>query len=266
MLLYRIIRHDGSRDTPAGAQKPLPVPPPPPFEACPNSSALISVPALRDPILLNERTWVARFFFLCLQVSAALREREGRSSPTFFLPAVHPSSSSGGGGGEAYAFRRDTSSRGSDGSGGGGSEGVAAAAAGGGWSEEGSSSPANLTLERKRLLRLVATLALDRLQELDPLDLFKDPVPSGVAGYAEAIEFPIDFSTIRRRSQWGLYASIMDLALDVELLCANARAFNAPGTVYHTAAMYVVCCSTENLSSPYLQRTLTYASAKVMPH
>lgn len=105
---------------------------------------------------------------------------------------------------------------------------------------EGPIPPARPLIERKRLLRLVATLALDRLQELDPLDLFKDPVPSGVAGYAETIEFPIDFSTIRRRSQWGLYASIRELALEVELLCANAKAFNAPGTVYHTAAMCVI--------------------------
>ncbi|CAN0558809.1 unnamed protein product, partial [Ectocarpus sp. 12 AP-2014] len=83
---------------------------------------------------------------------------------------------------------------------------------------------------------MVATFALDRLQQLDPLNLFKDPVPDGVEGYAEAIEYPIDFSTIRRRSQWELYGSIHQLALDVQLLCANARSFNDPGTVYHTAA------------------------------
>ncbi|CAN0563708.1 unnamed protein product, partial [Ectocarpus sp. 12 AP-2014] len=54
--------------------------------------------------------------------------------------------------------------------------------------------------------------------------------------YAEAIEHPIDFSTIRRRSQWELYGSIHELALDVQLLCANARTFNGPGTIYHKEA------------------------------
>lgn len=178
---------------------------------------------------------------MCLQISTAARENQGRSSPPSFLPEVLPSSSSVEVGADAYAFRRDASPRGSDASGGGGSGGGSAAAVGGeGWSEEGPAPPAKPPIERKRLLRLVATLALDRLQELDPLDLFKDPVPSGVAGYAETIDFPIDFSTIRRRSQWGLYASIGELALEVDLLCANAKAFNAPGTVYHTAAMYVI--------------------------
>lgn len=178
-------------------------------------------------------------------MSTAARENQGRSSPSSSLPEVLPSSSSTEVGVDAYAFRRDTSPRGSEASGGGGSgsgsaAAAAAAAAGEGWSEEGPVLPAKPSIERKRLLRLVATLALDRLQELDPLDLFKDPVPSGVAGYAETIDFPIDFSTIRRRSQWGLYTSIGEVALEVELLCANAKAFNAPGTVYHTAAMCVI--------------------------
>ncbi|CAN0423649.1 unnamed protein product, partial [Ectocarpus sp. 8 AP-2014] len=96
-----------------------------------------------------------------------------------------------------------------------------------------------LPIERRRLLRMVGTFALDRLQQLDPLNLFKDPVPDGVEGYAETIEYPIDFSTIRRWSQWELYGSIQQLALDVQLLCANARTFNDPGTVYHTEAGYV---------------------------
>lgn len=93
-----------------------------------------------------------------------------------------------------------------------------------------------LPVDQRRLLRLVITLALDRLQDLDPFDLFAEPVPQGVVGYAEAIEFPIDFSTIRRRAQWEVYGSLTDLALDVELLCANALAFNAKESIYHNAA------------------------------
>lgn len=84
------------------------------------------------------------------------------------------------------------------------------------------------------------TLSLDRLQQLDPLDLFAEPVPPGVVGYAEAIQFPIDFSTIRRRAQWEVYGTLTDVELDVELLCANARAFNDASTVYHKSATYVL--------------------------
>ena len=83
---------------------------------------------------------------------------------------------------------------------------------------------------------MVATHALDRVQELDPLNLFKDPVGKEVQGYREVIESPIDFSTIRRRSQWGLYGSIHDLALDVKLLCSNAVTFNGVGSVYDKEA------------------------------
>lgn len=92
-----------------------------------------------------------------------------------------------------------------------------------------------LPIDQRRLLRLVITLALDRLQHLDPCDLFAEPV-YGVVGYAERIQFPIDFATIRRRAQWEVYGSLTDLALDVELLCANARTFNGPESIYGQAA------------------------------
>eukprot|EP00903_Cladosiphon_okamuranus_P020168 g18514.t1 len=51
--------------------------------------------------------------------------------------------------------------------------------------------------------RMIAKHALDGLQQLDPLNLFMDTV-TGVPGYTEVIKSPIDFSTIRRRSQRGL--------------------------------------------------------------
>ena len=114
---------------------------------------------------------------------------------------------------------------------------VAAAAVGAAYPvfRQNKSRPGKQSIEQRRLVRMVATHALDRLQQLDPLNLFKDPV-SGVPGYTEAIEFPIDFTTIRRRSQWGLYGSIRDLALDVQLLCANAMAFNDADSIYYTEA------------------------------
>lgn len=92
--------------------------------------------------------------------------------------------------------------------------------------------PGGLTTAQWRLLRLVATPALDTLQRLDPVNLFKDPVPASVPGYAESIEHPMDFSTIRQRLQRAQYASVGNIAQDVRLLCDNAMMFNGKITVY----------------------------------
>lgn len=133
--------------------------------------------------------------------------------------------------------------RGRDGGGGGGGGGGGRSGAG---ADDGDPDvekkpvpPSKQPIEQRRLMRMVATFALDRLQQLDTFNFFKEPVPAGVAGYAEAIEFPIDFTTIRRRSQWGLYGSIQEVALDVQLLCANARTFNGPDSVYYKEATCV---------------------------
>ena len=80
------------------------------------------------------------------------------------------------------------------------------------------------------------------MQLLDPANVFKDPVPDSVPGYAEAIKDPIDFSTIRRRLQQGIYGKITDIESDVRLLCENAMVFNAPGTIYYKAATFVKYC------------------------
>ncbi|CAN0225389.1 unnamed protein product [Ectocarpus sp. 12 AP-2014] len=213
---------------------------------------------------------------LSASAAAAAQESGARrqsASPPASRGAASSGSARGGGGsreGDAFGFRRDASPRGggsssSGGGGGGGGGGTSRGTVdnGGGVSggnisrrtgagdsrldvetepqqQEQEDLTGQLPIERRRLLRMVATLALDRLQQLDPLNLFKDPVPDGVEGYAEAIEHPIDFSTIRRRSQWELYGSIHELALDVQLLCANARTFNGPGTIYHKEATNVL--------------------------
>lgn len=82
---------------------------------------------------------------------------------------------------------------------------------------------------------MVAKHALERLQELDHLGLFANPV-EGVPGDYLAVEFPIDFATIRRRLLSGAYGSIGDLAREVQLLCANTMKFNGPGDVFHERA------------------------------
>lgn len=100
----------------------------------------------------------------------------------------------------------------------------------------------SVRLARRRLIKLVSMLALDRLQQLDPLDLFRDPVPAGVKGYADAIKFPIDFSTIRRRVRRDAYVSVMDLAAEIRLLCANAKTFNSNVSVWYATARCVRAC------------------------
>lgn len=91
-------------------------------------------------------------------------------------------------------------------------------------------------LERRRLLRMVVTMALDRLQDIDSLNVLKGLVADASEGYTETIRCPIDLSTIRRRLQWGLYESLTDLAEEVKLLCKKTMEFNSPGTVSYTAA------------------------------
>lgn len=85
------------------------------------------------------------------------------------------------------------------------------------------------------MLRMVATDALGCLQELGQFGFFKSPV-RGVDVHEEVVEFPIDFSAIRRRLQCGLYGSIGHVGKDVQFLCVGAMKFNAPGDVYYERA------------------------------
>lgn len=138
----------------------------------------------------------------------------------------------------AFGFRRHGATRRTGGGGGGGGE-----SGGGPGVQREQAPPGELPIEQRRLVRMVATLALDQLQQLDPLGLFKTtaPAPPPAAAAAAAIR---GFTTIRRRSQsqsqsggGGGYGSIRDLALDVQrLLRSNATAFNCTGPDRHKEA------------------------------
>lgn len=86
-----------------------------------------------------------------------------------------------------------------------------------------------------RVLRMVATHALDRLADIDKFSLFKEPV-TGVNGYKEVIKQPMDFFSIRRRLQRGHYACIQGIAADVKLVCTNAVTFNEPHDLHYAEA------------------------------
>lgn len=157
-------------------------------------------------------------------------------SPSFSFPRTSPNEDE-----EAGPFRLDKidsrSSANDGGSGSGDGEGCDRGQNGAeSVSEGGRQSALPGVLERRRLLRMVVTMALDRLQDIDSLNVLKGLVTDPGEGYTEAIRCPIDLSTIRRRLQWGLYESLTDLAKEVKLLCTKTMEFNSPGTIPYTAA------------------------------
>lgn len=54
--------------------------------------------------------------------------------------------------------------------------------------------------------------------------------------YLEVVKRPMDFGTIRKQIDSGVYSSLGVFVADVNLVLDNARTFNAPGShVYHMA-------------------------------
>ncbi|TKY75540.1 Bromodomain and PHD finger-containing protein 3 [Spatholobus suberectus] len=89
------------------------------------------------------------------------------------------------------------------------------------------------SLPDKKLLLFI----LDRLQKKDTYGVFSEPVdPNELPDYHEVIEFPMDFSTIRKRLDDGAYANLEQFEKDVFLICTNAMQYNAPDTIYFRQA------------------------------
>ncbi|XP_016506279.2 uncharacterized protein LOC107824075 [Nicotiana tabacum] len=88
-------------------------------------------------------------------------------------------------------------------------------------------------LPDKKLLVFI----LDRLQKKDTYGVFSEPVdPNELPDYHEIIEHPMDFGTVRKKLDGGLYSNLEELEVDVFLICSNAMQYNAPDTVYHRQA------------------------------
>eukprot|EP00903_Cladosiphon_okamuranus_P020034 g18402.t1 len=96
-----------------------------------------------------------------------------------------------------------------------------------------------LPVGQRRLLGMAAKHALERLGEVDHA-CFSANTVEGVPGDCEAMEFHIDFYSIRRRLLSGTYGSIDDLAREVQLPCANTMRFKAPGDIFHDRAKWVL--------------------------
>ncbi|KAK3038818.1 hypothetical protein RJ639_028540 [Escallonia herrerae] len=95
------------------------------------------------------------------------------------------------------------------------------------------SGPTTTPLPDKKLLVFI----LDRLQKKDTHGVFSEPVdPNELPDYHEIIEHPMDFGTLRRKLDEGLYANLEDLEADVFLICSNAMEYNSSDTIYFRQA------------------------------
>ncbi|GAB2300453.1 hypothetical protein Dimus_034495 [Dionaea muscipula] len=80
-------------------------------------------------------------------------------------------------------------------------------------------------------------LILEKLQKKDTRGAFAEPVdPEELPDYHEVIENPMDFGTIRKNLDEGIYCSLEQLEADVFLICANAMEYNASHTIYFRQA------------------------------
>ncbi|KDP36784.1 hypothetical protein JCGZ_08075 [Jatropha curcas] len=88
-------------------------------------------------------------------------------------------------------------------------------------------------LPDKKLLVFI----LDRLQKKDTYAVFSEPVdPEELPDYHDIIEHPMDFSTVRKKLDGGVYVSLEQFEKDVFLICSNAMQYNSPDTIYFRQA------------------------------
>lgn len=88
-------------------------------------------------------------------------------------------------------------------------------------------------LPDKKLLLFI----LDRLQKKDTHEVFSEPVdPEELPDYHDIVKNPMDYGTIRKKLDGGLYISLEQFENDVFLVCSNAMLYNSPDTIYHRQA------------------------------
>lgn len=98
---------------------------------------------------------------------------------------------------------------------------------------QGESGPTTTPLPDKKLLLFI----LDRLQKKDTHGVFSDPVdPEELPDYHDIIKHPMDFGTVRKKLDGGLYTDLEEFEKDVFLICSNAMQYNSSDTIYHRQA------------------------------
>lgn len=88
-------------------------------------------------------------------------------------------------------------------------------------------------LPDKKLLLFI----LDRLQKKDTYGVFSEPVdPKELPDYHDIIKHPMDFGTVRKKLDGGVYSSLEAFEADVLLISSNALQYNSPDTIYFRQA------------------------------
>ncbi|KAG0380438.1 Bromodomain and PHD finger-containing protein 1 [Mortierella sp. AD032] len=117
-------------------------------------------------------------------------------------------------------------------------EGSAPASTRGGKKGKGSkrhSTPKTATpiIPKKKELNVVCHKLLDNFIKRDSYVLFSQPVdPTMVPDYATIIKNPMDLSTMRSKVDRNFYPTIDEFLKDFQLVCDNARLYNAKETLY----------------------------------
>ncbi|KAL5053015.1 hypothetical protein RYX36_033697 [Vicia faba] len=94
------------------------------------------------------------------------------------------------------------------------------------------SGPTTPLLDKKLLLFI-----LDRLQKKDTHGVFSEPVdPEELLDYHDIVKHPMDFGTIRKKLDEGLYICLEQFENDVFLVCSNAMQYNSSDTIYYRQA------------------------------
>ncbi|GAB6025856.1 hypothetical protein CHUAL_011834 [Chamberlinius hualienensis] len=116
---------------------------------------------------------------------------------------------------------------------------------------------------KSALQRLLDHL-LKSLELKDPQQFFAWPVTDNIApGYSSIIAHPMDFSTMRTKTDNNEYSSVSDFMDDIRLLCDNCMTYNRPDTIYHKTAKRMLHFGSKLISKEkilLLKNTLPFIS------
>ncbi|KAH9917523.1 uncharacterized protein B0H18DRAFT_958357 [Fomitopsis serialis] len=98
-------------------------------------------------------------------------------------------------------------------------------------------------------LKEVLSKLIVQIKKKDDYAFFLQPVDTTkVLGYADLIKRPMDLGTMTTKVEKGRYRSLEEFADDLRLVTANAKAFNPPGTIYHTEADRIEAWGLDHIS------------------
>ncbi|KAH0448296.1 hypothetical protein IEQ34_022096 [Dendrobium chrysotoxum] len=84
----------------------------------------------------------------------------------------------------------------------------------------------------------------------DTYGVFSEPVdPEELPDYHEVIEYPMDFSTVRKKLSSGAYKNLEQFEKDVFLISSNAMRYNATDTIYYRQARSIQDLAKKNFEN-----------------